>query len=251
MTSLFEEFMQAVREDRLISLATLLTGPEVGRKALIWPDGRVQGSLGDGAMDAVVSQRARSAMAAQRSERFTVETQAGPVDVFVDVHAPSPKLIIVGAVHIAIPLVTFAKTLGFRTVVVDARSAFATPERFAHADELIARWPADALAEMDLNESTYVVTLTHDEKLDNPALVEALRHPVRYIGALGSRKTHGKRVAALKAEGVTDDEIARIHAPIGLDLGGRSPEEIALAIMAEIVAVRNGVEVTGPVASPG
>jgi xanthine dehydrogenase accessory factor len=124
---------------------------------------------------------------------------------------------------------------------VDARSVFATPERFAHADELILRWPAKALAEMKLDESSYVVVLTHDEKLDNPALKIALESPARYIGALGSPKTHAKRIARLKAEGVSDEQLQRIHAPIGLDIGAERPEEIALSIMAEIVAVSHGI----------
>ena len=137
-------------------------------------------------------------------------------------------------------LVTFARVLGFRTIVVDARRAFATPARFAHAHELRIGWPADILADINLNEATYLVTLTHDAKLDNPALLYALNSPVRYIGALGSRRTHAERVAALKANGATDAQIARIHTPIGLNLGGRRPEEIAVAIMAEIVQVMNG-----------
>jgi len=143
-------------------------------------------------------------------------------------------------VHIAAALVTYANVLGFRTVVLDARTAFATPERFAHAAELIARWPADALAAQNLDEGSCVVVLTHDEKIDNPALAVALRSPARYVGALGSRKTHAKRVAALRELGLGDAEIARIHAPIGLPIAARRPEEIALSIMAEIVAVVNG-----------
>ena len=112
-------------------------------------------------------------------------------------------------------------------------------------DELIQSWPDEAVQEMKLNESSYVVTLTHDEKLDTPALICALDHPVGYIGALGSKRTHAKRVTALREAGVSDEQISRIHAPIGLDLGGRSPEEIALAIMAEIVQVRNRVKEAG------
>jgi xanthine dehydrogenase accessory factor len=130
--------------------------------------------------------------------------------------------------------------LGFETIVVDSRTAFATPERFGHATQLVVRWPADALAELRLDEGCYVVVLTHDAKIDDPALARAVQSPARYVGALGSRRTHEKRLASLRALGVPDAALARIHAPIGLDLGGRAPEEIALAIMAEIVAVRNG-----------
>ncbi|MCB0096622.1 MAG: XdhC family protein, partial [Caldilineaceae bacterium] len=184
--------------------------------------------------------RAQELMREQRSERFSLSAEGQEYDLFVDVQAPPPKLIVVGAVHIAIHLVAFAKQLGFHTMVVDARSAFATDDRFPHVDELITQWPADALSELGIDESTCVVVLTHDEKLDNPALAVAVKSPAQYIGALGSKKTHARRVEALKAEGVTDEQISRIHAPIGIDLGGRKPEEIAVSIIAEIVAVRNG-----------
>jgi xanthine dehydrogenase accessory factor len=240
MTSIYPSLAQAIQADQLIAVATVLKGAGFGQKLLIWPDGRRQGSLGNAQIDDAVTLRAQAAMARQQSERFILGEEPDAVEIFVDVHVPPPTLVIVGAVHIAIPLVTFAKALGFRTFVVDARSVFATEDRFRHADELIIRWPADVLVELNLNESTYVVTLTHDEKLDNPALLVALNHPVRYIGALGSTRVHAKRVDALKQAGIGDDQIARIHAPIGLPLGGRRPEEIAVSIIAEIVKVKNG-----------
>jgi xanthine dehydrogenase accessory factor len=146
----------------------------------------------------------------------------------------------VGAVHNAIPLVTFAKTLGFRTIVVDARGAFATPERFAHADELIMAWPDEAL-EGKLNSNSFVVLLTHDPKLDDPALKIALPSQARYIGALGSPKTHAKRLERLREEGMPEEQIARLHAPIGLAIGANTPEEIAVSIIAEVVAARHGL----------
>ena len=195
--------------------------------------------MGDTALEQAAIARAAEAMEARRTTRISLSIDEREWDLLIDVHVPQEVLVIVGAVHIAIPLVSFARELGLYTVVVDARPIFATQDRFDHADELIRSWPEDALQKMKLNESTYVVTLTHDEKLDTPALICALEHPVGYIGALGSKRTHGKRVAALREAGVSDEHIARIHAPIGLDLGGRSPEEIALAIIAEIVQVRN------------
>jgi xanthine dehydrogenase accessory factor len=242
MPTFYDQLVQALQNDQLIAVATILAGPGMAQKLLIWPDGHATGSLGDQRLDETVAARAQAALQRQQPERFVLEHEGQRVDIFIDVHVPPPKLIIIGAVHVAIPLVTFAKALGFRTIVVDARSAFATQERFGHADELIIRWPADILAEMALNESTYIVTLTHDDKLDNPALAVALNHPVRYVGALGSSRTHAKRVEALKAEGVSDAQIARIHAPIGINLGGRRPEEIAVSIIAEIVAVMNGAD---------
>ena len=236
-------FLEAVQAQRLAALATVIQGPGLGKKLLVEPSGQTTGSLGHPELDRQVAERARELLRQQRSQRIQVTAGDGPspapVEVLVDVQAPPPRLVIVGGVHIAIPLVTFARALGFRTVVVDARSAFATPERFRHADELIIGWPGEILQEMGLDESTCVVTLTHDPKLDNPALEAALARPVRYVGALGSRRTHAARLEALRAAGVPEEALARIHAPVGLDLGGRRPEEIALAIMAEIVAVLN------------
>ena len=165
----------------------------------------------------------------------------GPLQVFVDVQAPPPKLVVVGAVHMAVPLVTFARVLGFHTIVLDARSAFATPARFGHADQLLVGWPADLLPTLGIDEATYVVVLTHDEKIDDPALLYACRSPARYIGALGSRRTHAKRVERLRALGLDEAALARIHAPIGIHIGARRPEEIAVSIVAELVAVMNGV----------
>ena len=130
--------------------------------------------------------------------------------------------------------------MGFHTTVVDARSAFATPDRFAHADRIILQWPDDALAELELDEGCYIAILSHDDKLDVPALKVALASRARYIGALGSRRTMAGRAQKLREMGISDEQLARVHNPIGLNLGGRRPEEIALAIMAEIVAVRNG-----------
>jgi len=245
-----------IQAERLVATATLLAGPGIGAKKrsgaeeqsgaavrggakmLVWPE-RHAGSLGNRELDGEVLRVAAGALTNQQSERFVFRQDESEWDVFVDVFPPPPQLVIVGAVHIAIPLVTFAKALGFRTIVVDARRAFATPERFAHADRLLIGWPGDILPTLNLNESTCLVTLTHDEKLDNPALLVALNSPVRYIGALGSRRTHASRVAALKAEGASDEQITRIHAPIGLNLGGRRPEEIAVAIIGQIVQVTN------------
>lgn len=228
-----------MRAGRLVALVTVLGGPTIGAKILVRPGGNVTGTLGDAALDNAVQTQAAACLAALRSERVTVQGVAGPVDLFIDVQPPQPRLFIVGAVHIAAALVTYANVLGFRTIVLDARSAFTTPDRFAHAAELITRWPADTLAEQGLDEGSYVVVLTHDDKIDNPALAVALHSPARYIGALGSRKTHARRVAALHELGLSDGQLARIHAPIGLPIAARRPEEIALSIMAEIVAVMN------------
>ncbi len=237
----YSELSRALAEERLVVLATVVAGPGTGEQVLLAPAGPLAGGLTSEALAAAVFEAAAGPLASFRSERRTFDG-AEPVEVFFEVHAPRPQLVIVGAVHAAIPLITFAATLGYRTFVVDPRTAFATPERFAHADRLIAEWPDQALAGIALNEATYVVLLSHDLKLDLPALRLALRSPVRYIGALGSKKTHGKRVAALREEGFGEEEIGRIHAPVGLPLGGRRPEEIAVSIIAEMVAVTHGAK---------
>jgi len=248
VAELFDALAQAIRQDELCAVVTTLGGPEIGSKLLVQranaPDEcgsalSSVGTLGSPALDQAAIAHAEAALEARKPTRVSLSIEASDWDLLIDVHAPQEVLVIVGAVHIAIPLVTFARELGLRTVVVDARTIFATQDRFGHVDELIQSWPEDALREMTLNESTYVVTLTHDEKLDTPALICALNHPVGYVGALGSRRTHAKRVTALQAAGVSEEQIARIHAPIGLDLGARSPGEIALSIIAEIMQVRN------------
>ena len=254
MAELFGAVAQAIRQDELCAVVTVLSGDAIGRKMLVRrermadrdaPTVATTGSLGNEALEQAATSLAADAMEARRTTRITLPAEDQDWDLLIDVHVPQERLIIVGAVHIAIPLVSFARELGLYTVVIDARPIFATQDRFGHVDELIRSWPDEALQEMKLNESSYVVTLTHDEKLDTPALICALDHPVGYIGALGSKRTHAKRVTALREAGVSDEQISRIHAPIGLDLGGRSPGEIALAIMAEIVQIRNRVKEAG------
>ena len=239
MDDIFVAFERAVREARLVALATVLDGPQIGARLLLWPDGASMGTLGDATLDRTVQERAAALLAALRSERATFATAHGPADVFIAVEAPPPKLVIVGAVHAAMALVTFGKTLGYHTVVVDPRTAFATPARFAHADRLVAGWPDVVLPTLRIDESTCIVVLTHDEKIDDPALAYACRSPARYIGALGSRRTHAARIERLLQAGLSVDEVNRIHAPIGLAIGAQRPEEIAVSIIAEIVATAN------------
>jgi xanthine dehydrogenase accessory factor len=226
---------------QLVAVATVLAGPGAGRQRLLRPAGPGVGDLGSGELENAAAQLAAAAFAAFASRRATVATPRGEAELFLDVYPPPPKLIIVGAVHVAIPLVAFAGRLGFRTVVIDPRTAFATAERFAEADELIRDWPSEALAATGLDEATYVAVLSHDLKIDLPALEVALRSPARYVGALGSRKTHGRRIAALEESGFSATEIGRIRSPIGLDLGGgRRAEEIALSVIAEVVKASHG-----------
>jgi xanthine dehydrogenase accessory factor len=155
--------------------------------------------------------------------------------VFLTVHVPPPRLVITGAVHISQALAPMAKMLNYDVVIVDPRTAFASPERFPDMN-VIAEWPDTALPPLKIDRYTAFAALTHDPKIDDPALTHALARDCFYIGALGSKKTHGRRVERLKALGVTDAQIARIHAPIGLSIGAVSPSEIAVAIMGQITA---------------
>jgi len=161
-------------------------------------------------------------------------------DVFIEPFRRPAQLVIIGAIHIAIPLHRLAKLMGYRVTVVDARSKFATRERFPESDELIVAWPDEAMAKITVDNSTYVVILTHDPKFDLPALRSVLTKDAGYIGAIGSRKTNQNRFDALRKEGFTEEQLARVHGPIGLDLGSRGAEETALGILAEITAVRFG-----------
>jgi xanthine dehydrogenase accessory factor len=161
-------------------------------------------------------------------------------DVFVEPFRRPAHLVIIGAIHIAIPLHRLAKLMGYRVTVVDARAKFATRERFPDADELIVAWPDEAMGRIAIDSSTYVVVLTHDPKFDLPALRSVLKKPAGYVGAIGSRKTNQNRFDALRREGFTEEELSRVHGPIGLDLGSRGAEETALGILAEITAVRFG-----------
>jgi xanthine dehydrogenase accessory factor len=161
------------------------------------------------------------------------ETPEGPV--FLTVQVPSPRIVITGAVHISQALAPIASLLGYDVTIVDPRTAFASPERFPDV-KVIAEWPDKALPPLDIDRYTAFVALTHDPKIDDPALTHALARDCFYVGALGSRKTHGRRVERLKAAGVSEANLARIHAPIGLDIGAVSPPEIAVSIMGEITA---------------
>jgi xanthine dehydrogenase accessory factor len=154
---------------------------------------------------------------------------------FLTVHVPPPRLVITGAVHISQALAPMAKLLGYDVTIVDPRTAFATPERFPDV-KVLAQWPDEALPPLNIDGYTAFVALTHDPKIDDPALTHALARECFYIGALGSKKTHGRRLERLKAQGINDNQLARIHAPIGMNIGAVSPPEIAVSIMAEITA---------------
>jgi xanthine dehydrogenase accessory factor len=241
--SLFSRLKTYIEQDQAVTLATIVRGPDslVGVKALIPEAGEATGPLLETPWADQILTDAQRLMLQRHSATRRYETSEGEIQLFFDVHRPAPRLVIVGGVHIAIDLIHFARPLGFKTYLVDPRTAFATPDRFPHVDEIVHKWPDEALTTIGLTSETSVVVVTHDPKLDDPALLVALSSPARYVGALGSRKTHGQRVARLQAQGLSQELLDRLHAPIGLNLGGRSPAEIALSIIAQIVAVRNGV----------
>lgn len=241
MSSLYEELKDQLGKEKGVALATVVRGPgQVGAKLLVFPDKTAHGTLGNAALEGIVIQDAERAIWTGDANTHTYTVEGQPFEIFIEGFPPPPSLIIVGAGHIAIPLTTFAKTLNYRVVVIDARAAFATRERLPHADELIVEWPDEVLEKMDLNPSTSVAVLTHDPKFDEPTLKVVLSRRVGYVGAIGSRKTSGERAERLKKQGLTDEQLALIHGPIGLNIGATAPEEMALAIMAEIVATRHG-----------
>lgn len=236
---IFDELKRNLADETLCAVATIVSGAEnVGAKMLIYPDGRTSGDLGNAELNPQVVRDAQRLMQLEKSENRVY----GRAEIFIDVFAPKPKLIIFGGVHIAIPLTQFAHALGFRVTIVDGRSRFATRERFPTADEIIVAWPDEALAQINIDSSTFVAILTHDPKFDIPALKALSTTNPRYIGSMGSRETRKQHFAELRAAGVSDEFLSRVHGPIGLDLGAQTPEEMALAVIAEIVAVRYGRE---------
>ena len=216
-----DALLEARAQKRPVALVSELA---TGAQGLVYEDA-VDGAL---ALSDEVVQSARKALIDDRSARVG--------EMFIQAFNPPKRLIIVGAVHIAQPLVDIAKTAGFAVVIVDPRGAFATRDRFPDVD-LSEDWPDDALTALAIDTRTAVVTLTHDPKLDDPALEIALRSNAFYIGCLGSKKTHAGRVERLTEAGLSEAEIARIHAPIGLAIGAKSPAEIAISIMAQITEV--------------
>jgi xanthine dehydrogenase accessory factor len=231
-----EEVRRAVETSRPVALLTALDGEHAGHRAAATASGGLVGSLGGSSTVAEAVAAARPRIA---SGLPGVEEISG-VRVFVDPIVPSPQLVVIGAVHIAIALTTMARAAGFTVSVIDPRAAFNNLERIPDAERLVTAWPDEALAHFELGPRDAAVCLAHDPKFEDPALTSLLGTETGYIGAIGSRGTHAKRVARLREAGFNDTDIARIHSPVGLNLGAATPEEIAIAILAEIVAVRRG-----------
>jgi xanthine dehydrogenase accessory factor len=237
---MFDRVRELVAQRVPVVVGTIVRGEPIGAKMLVVGED-VEGSLGSSDLDAAFREVAGEVLAAERSEVRTFRTSSGSeVDVFIDAYPPPPQLIIFGAVHVAQPLARYARDLGYLVTVVDARRTLATRERFPDVDKLLVAWPDDAFEDLDIQPNTAIAILTHDPKFDEPALLGALETPARYIGAVGSRKTNADRRERLISNGVSVADLARVHGPIGLDIGGQTPEEMAISILGEIIATRYG-----------
>lgn len=221
-------------DERLGALVSIVEGEDIGGAAVVDSvDGYVAGE-----MPASITEDVLQDALGLMSQEKSMALNYGDRRVLIDIIAPSPVMLIFGAGHIAQPLSLFARELGFRTVVADARATWATEERFPDVDELIAGWPDKVFDHIDLDSRTYVVLLSHDARFEIPVLAAVHGAPIRYLGAMGSRRTHAMRLERLRTEGWTEEETDAIHGPIGLDLKGPTPAETAIAIMGEIIQVR-------------
>jgi xanthine dehydrogenase accessory factor len=235
--------LEEVASGRPAAVAQIVDGPQdlLGRTLSVLGDGSAHdGTLGGAREDAVVAAQARALLRAGRSGRIEVggdaDTCPERLSVLVHTHATRPRMLIFGAIDFAAALSQTGHFLGYEVTVCDARPVFATPARFPHADDVVVDWPHRYLADTDVDARTAICVLTHDAKFDIPLLRLALGLPVGYVGAMGSRRTHDHRLDALREAGVTEDQLARLRSPIGLDLGAHTPEETAVSITAEIIA---------------
>ena len=225
----FQEIKRVINHEEGVIHVTIIGGSDelLGEQILIREDQIIAGSLGN-EMDSRVLSLSPEISAPQQ---LTIEE----AQVFINVIRPAPTLVIVGGVHIAIALASLAKTLGYQTILIDPRKAWGNEIRFPHVDRLIQTWVDDAFEQVKINSSTAIAVLTHDPKIDDPAIKLALNSSAFYIGALGSKNTNAKRRERLLGDGVSESQMDKVHAPIGLDIGAQNPEEIALAVMSQIV----------------
>ncbi len=253
--AIFDVWVEAIKAAEPVCLVTVVkaegsAADSVGNKLLVRPSKPALGTLGHAELDRVVERDALAELEVGRSgvRNYGAEGQQREDDltVFVESQAPPPRMIIFGAVDFTAALASTAKLLGYRVVVADARPVFATRKRFPMADELRVKWPDDVFDEFgeDLGPRDAVAILTHDNKFDVPAVVRALETRVGYIGVMGSRKTHEGRTKRLREVGVDDAGLDRLRSPLGIDIGGRTPEETAISICAEIIALRSGRKVS-------
>jgi xanthine dehydrogenase accessory factor len=243
---IFEALSEEVRAERPVALATVIDGPNVGAKLLVRPGHEPLGTLGNPDLDRVATRDVLGELSAGQTlvRHYGAEGQAREetVALFIESFAPPPQMLIFGAVDFTAALARVAKVLGYRVTVCDARPVFATRQRFPAADDVVVDWPHRLLEKVGstLGPRDAVCVLTHDPKFDVPAVIEALKTDVGYLGAMGSRRTHDDRTRRLREEGVSDAELDRVMSPIGLDIGARTPEETAVSICAEIIATRTG-----------
>lgn len=235
----YSTIIQSLADNQLFAVVTLINQAIAGSKLLVWPDGRTQGGLGSAELDKAGQKAALYQLITRDPKAVSLSDE---VEAFIDIFLPPSRLIIVGAVHIAIPMVGLARALGFRTLVVDPRKTYNNRERFPEADELILDWPSEAIEKLNPDQGTFIAVVSHDDKLDNPALAVALKSEAAYVGVLGTKRNIPKRLDALREMGVSEEELKRLHAPIGLNIGAVQPEEIALSVLAEIVAAHHGME---------
>jgi xanthine dehydrogenase accessory factor len=245
------EILQAAQGAGGEVIATVIAGPAPGESVRVLENGEIHGRLSLNLPAELLREAALAGLRREASFSETLETAYGDVTLFLEVFPRRPRIVIFGAGQIAAEMVPLAKALGYHTIVADGRKAFLDPERFPAADELIFAWPEETFDRIGLDDSCYVCLLSHDPKFDEPALQVALRSEARYVGAIGSKKTQAGRRERLRELGLKEPEIARLHGPIGLNLGGRQPAEIALAVMAEITAVRYGARTTVSASSSG
>ena len=233
---LLEAVRSLVEEERLGAVITVVEGPATGAKVVLdRADGLVAGTIPGEILDAVM---ADAASLMDREQNRTLGY--GEHEVYIETVAPQPRLLIIGAVHIAQELCRIAHSLGFRVIVNDARPFFTTRERFPEAHQVIVGWPGEIADQLDIDGRTYVVMLSHDARFEDPILPLVLPSDARYIGVMGSRRTHRRRVERLRKAGFPEDQVARIRGPVGLDIGAEQPGEVAISILAEMIQVRYG-----------
>jgi xanthine dehydrogenase accessory factor len=239
------EVAASIRTEEPVAVVTCIRGPadRIGRRLVVWED-RVAGSLGPERLDAAAADDVRGLLAQGHTSVLHYgtdgERRGDDLELFVAAYAPPPRMLVFGAIDFAAAVAKVGAFLGYRVTVCDARPVFATARRFPDAHEVVVEWPHEYLRRATVDERTVICVLTHDPKFDVPLLEVALRTPAAYIGAMGSRRTHEDRLDKLREAGVTAEELARLHSPIGLDLGARTPEETAVSIAAEIIGERWG-----------
>lgn len=246
----------ALAEESPVATATIIEGPGLGTKLLVSPDGH-RGSAQNEDLERAIVEAARGMLEGGRTGTIHLgeegQRRMEDVAIFIQSFAPPPRMFVFGAIDFAGATARIGKHLGYRVTVCDARPVFATRDRFPTADEVVVAWPDEFLRTAEVDKRSVICVLTHDPKFDVPVLEEALKTQAGYIGAMGSRRTHDDRTARLKEEGVTEEQLRRISSPIGLDIGARTPEETAVAIAAEVIALKSGhdggrlADRTGPI----